>query len=146
MSPLPTVAVSKATRTPSVFDAQQTTVCPNCGTLQSGRRSCCARGGTWFDNCGSSNDGKFAHTWFEGIQACKNSSSSLSGELQSHSMLHENTTIDQQVQDHKHLDSDSAGGDSRGDVATNSKCYDGLANIVVFISLLLLISLHTNMI
>ena len=61
-------------------------------------------------------------------------------------MLHENTTIDQQVQDHKHLDSDSAGGDSRGDVATNSKCYDGLANIVVFTSFLFLVSLHTNMI
>ena len=47
-------------------------VCPKCGTVKkSGKRSCCARGGGWFKNCGDVGDTKFDHTWAEGIQACK---------------------------------------------------------------------------
>ena len=47
-------------------------VCPVCGTLvESGQLSCCARGGGWHGNCGGAGDAKFDHTWFEGIQACK---------------------------------------------------------------------------
>ena len=47
-------------------------VCPKCGTVKkSGKRSCCARGGGWFKNCGDVGDMKFDHTWAEGIQACK---------------------------------------------------------------------------
>jgi len=45
-------------------------VCPKCGTLKSGKRSCCFRGGAWFKKCGDTGDSKFEHTWFEGIQAC----------------------------------------------------------------------------
>ena len=36
-----------------------------------GKGSCCGRGGSWFKNCGSHGNAKLAHTWFEGIQACK---------------------------------------------------------------------------
>ena len=60
------------------FLAMKTTsivpVCPECGiTKKSGKMSCCARGGSWFGNCGSDGDGNtnFDHTWHEGIQVCK---------------------------------------------------------------------------
>ena len=47
-------------------------LCPKCGvTKKFGARSCCARGGAWFKNCGDDGDTKFDHTWTEGIQACK---------------------------------------------------------------------------
>ena len=46
--------------------------CVECGTTKkSGKLSCCARGGSWFKNCGDGGDSKFDHTWAEGIQACK---------------------------------------------------------------------------
>ena len=46
--------------------------CPKCGvTKKSGKRSCCARGGAWFENCGDPGDSKFDHTWDEGVGACK---------------------------------------------------------------------------
>ena len=46
--------------------------CPKCGSItQSGKRSCCARGGSWFKNCGDAGDSNAGHTWVEGIQACK---------------------------------------------------------------------------
>ena len=47
-------------------------VCPRCGTIEkSGKMSCCGRGGSWFDKCGSAGNAKNHHTWSEGIQACK---------------------------------------------------------------------------
>ena len=46
-------------------------VCSKCGLVKkSGIRSCCARGGAWFKNCGDAVDAIFDHTWAEGIQAC----------------------------------------------------------------------------
>ena len=43
--------------------------CSKCGVIKnSGKRSCCARGGAWFKNCG---DKQFDYTWAEGIQACE---------------------------------------------------------------------------
>ena len=45
--------------------------CPECGTIKkSGKRSCCARGGAWFKNCGDADDTKVDYTWAEGIRAC----------------------------------------------------------------------------
>ena len=56
------------TRTLKIFSP----VCLECGTIKkSGKRSCCARGGAWFKNCGDVGDTKSDHTWAEGIQACK---------------------------------------------------------------------------
>ena len=47
-------------------------VCPRCGTIaESGRMSCCGRGGSWFKNCGGVGNAKLHHAWYEGIQACK---------------------------------------------------------------------------
>ena len=44
--------------------------CLTCDTIKkSGKLSCCARGGSWFGNCGASNT-KVQHTWYEGTQAC----------------------------------------------------------------------------
>ena len=46
--------------------------CPKCGTVKkSGKRSCCARGGSWFKNCGDVGDSGVDHTWGEGMQACQ---------------------------------------------------------------------------
>ena len=46
-------------------------VCPKCGKgKKSGKLSCCARGGTWFEKCGDIDDSEADHTWVEGIQAC----------------------------------------------------------------------------
>ena len=47
-------------------------ICPACGTMRkSGTRSCCVRGGAWFQKCGDAGDRRFEYTWTEGIQACK---------------------------------------------------------------------------
>ena len=47
-------------------------LCLKCGNIKkSGKRSCCARGGAWFKNCGDAGNAEFEHTWIEGIQACK---------------------------------------------------------------------------
>ena len=52
--------------------ANSTSRCRNCGTTTKfGQRSCCARGGAWFKECGDTGDTKFHHTWIEGIWACK---------------------------------------------------------------------------
>ena len=46
--------------------------CLKCGTSKkSGKRTCCARGGAWFKNCGDAGDEKFEHTWAEGIRVCQ---------------------------------------------------------------------------
>ena len=53
--------------------------CPKCGKVKkSGKRSCCARGGTWFEKCGDADNANFDHTWMEGIQACDDFEISLS--------------------------------------------------------------------
>ena len=52
--------------------------CSKCGTIpKSGKMSCCARGGSWFKNCGGAGNTKLQHTWYEGIQACKEQEPSM---------------------------------------------------------------------
>ena len=47
-------------------------ICPKCGSSnKSGKRTCCARGGAWFKNCGDAGNPKFDHTWAEGLRACR---------------------------------------------------------------------------
>lgn len=49
-----------------------TPVCPKCTPIKkSGIKSCCGRGGSWFQNCGTTDNIKLEHTWYDGIQACK---------------------------------------------------------------------------
>ena len=47
--------------------------CPKCGKFKkSGRVSCCAPGGAWYNNCGGvSSSRDVDHRWFEGVEACK---------------------------------------------------------------------------
>ena len=45
--------------------------CSKCGPDKSGKLSCCSRGGDWFKQCGKPGDKKYAHTWTEGVNACK---------------------------------------------------------------------------
>ena len=46
--------------------------CVKCEVVKkSDKRSCCARGGAWFKNCGDAGDTKFDHTWIEGVKACE---------------------------------------------------------------------------
>jgi len=53
--------------------AASSNTCAVCGSVKKSRKkSCCGRGGSWFRNCGSAGNKKFGHTWFEGIQVCKN--------------------------------------------------------------------------
>ena len=55
-------------------------VCPKCGTVKkSGKTSCCGRGGSWFQNCGSGGNRKLQHTWSEGVRACTNGVQSQGG-------------------------------------------------------------------
>ena len=47
-------------------------VCTSCGTFKkSGRASCCAPGGAWYQQCGGSGDKNVDHSWFDGVEACK---------------------------------------------------------------------------
>ena len=54
-------------------------VCSKCANIKnSGGRSCCSPGGSWFTQCGDAGDPNFDHTWSEGILACYDSQISLS--------------------------------------------------------------------
>ena len=80
------VATPHATVKPS-------TTCPMCGTIKKSKKlSCCARGGSWFKNCGDDGDLKFDHTWLEGLRACKDFVSLLSDEAQRQAMQRHETT------------------------------------------------------
>ena len=49
--------------------------CPKCGTFgKSGRVSCCAPGGAWYNNCGGSGNRNAEYRWFEGMEACERKS------------------------------------------------------------------------
>ena len=55
--------------TPTIADH---IACPKCGVFQkSGRVSCCAPGGAWFNNCGGLGSNDDDHKWSEGVKACK---------------------------------------------------------------------------
>ena len=136
MPTLSTAAASTKTMDATVMTATTTvaptTLCPTCATLKSGKRSCCAGGGAWFGTCGDDGDDDSDHTWFEGIQACKDSASSLSSEVQSQFMLHEKSTKKAQVHATQQPTIDS----THGVVTANSQGYGRLTNSVAFTSLL----------
>ena len=55
--------------------------CPMCGMAKkSGKLSCCARGGAWFQTCGDVGNKQFEHTWVEGVQACNGFAASILGQ------------------------------------------------------------------
>ena len=66
-------ATFTSARTPLVARVvTRTAVCPKCSAFaKSGRKSCCAPGGAWFQNCGGAGTKIFVHKWVEGVAACK---------------------------------------------------------------------------
>ena len=57
--------------------AAPSNTCSKCATFRrTGKVSCCAPGGAWFDDCGDADETDFGHTWFEGLQACQSTYSS----------------------------------------------------------------------
>ena len=105
--------------------------CPKCATKKDGKRTCCGRGGSWFQNCGDPGDSKFDHTWFQGIQACKDSAS---GAAQEQAMLSNQTTASQQ---NTIGSAPSSVKNVYGTHTVNSRAYDKLSNICTSISLFL---------
>ena len=64
--------IETPTTTVSAVNSTSTSGCVKCGTIaKSGKLSCCARGASWFNNCGDVGDAHFDHTWVEGIHACE---------------------------------------------------------------------------
>ena len=67
-----TTSVSKSVITPTIAN---TMPCQKCGRFKkSGRVSCCAPGGAWFQNCGGAGNRNVDHRWFDGVEACKRTS------------------------------------------------------------------------
>ena len=65
-----TLAPVTTARKASVTTAVSGSVCPQCGTNKlSGKASCCAPDGAWFELCGEGD--AFKHTFAEGLRACK---------------------------------------------------------------------------
>ena len=65
------ITTSVSTSTPASTIAN-TMACSKCGTfLKSGRASCCAPGGAWYQNCGGVGNRNAEHRWSEGVEACK---------------------------------------------------------------------------
>ena len=79
-----TSAFAAETSSPtSAFAVSSGNGCAKCvSTKKSGKYSCCARGGAWFNNCGDEGDAKYNHTWVEGNQACRNVAGSVSVKAQ----------------------------------------------------------------
>ena len=64
-----TVSTSTLVIAPTIAHKIQ---CPKCGKFKkSGRVSCCAPGGDWFKNCAGVGNKHVAHSWSEGVKACK---------------------------------------------------------------------------
>ena len=59
----------------SIATSASTTVaaCPKCGIFRNNNSiSCCAPGGSWFNQCGTTGDPNFKHSYADGVCACKN--------------------------------------------------------------------------
>ena len=84
-------------------------VCPKCVIIKkSGKLSCCAPGGAWFKNCGASGNSNTEHTWGEGMQACKDAVSLISGKAESQFIKSVNqTTTTKPLHDVGHQNVDS---------------------------------------
>ena len=74
--------------------AMKAAACSKCAHFKwSGKRSCCAVGGAWFEDCGNADDPNVHHTWVEGLRACNEFAGASSGEVAVHGMLRHETTI-----------------------------------------------------
>ena len=120
--------------TPAVTAVRMTPVCSKCAvTKKSGRLSCCAPGGAWFNNCGTSDNSNTDHTWFEGLQACKDVGSLLLVKAESQSIAVNQTTTTQQLNGVEHHVTDPTFP------TRNSKDNDKLLHHIVIFTIVLLI-------
>ena len=70
--------------------------CSQCAHFtQSGKPSCCAPGGAWYNHCGNAGDFNVRHTWVDGMRACNAFVRASSGEAGARAMLggHETATL-----------------------------------------------------
>ena len=133
---------------PSTFTAAKPT-CSKCGTLKTGKRSCCARGGAWFENCGNVGDDDFEYTWYEGIQACKGATNSIPGKAQSESVLYDTNTTQLPIPFDKSIVVSVTGRMHSVDAISNSRGYEGRTILDVFTGIFLAsvhIVVHANII
>ena len=117
-------------------------VCPKCATLKkSGKRSCCAPGGAWFNKCGNAGSRDVNYSWVEGMQACKGYAVSFSGKTQSQFMLdretmqaRSNTTHERNVTRQTAVNSGGGGNGESETGAIDCECLDELAKMISWIS------------
>ena len=131
----------------SLAVASSTTECPKCGTTEkTGEHSCCARGGSWYNDCGDAGDTEFDHTWSEGIQACKDLATSFAAKAPLKVTLRRVEVIgnppktaqpryDTQQQAHIYLP-----GSMSTSATTDSKEYVGLTKITAWVFVVSIIS------
>ena len=69
--------------------------CSQCAHFtQSGKPSCCAPGGAWYNHCGNAGDLAVRHTWLDGLRACNAFARASSGEAAgAHAMPGHETAI-----------------------------------------------------
>ena len=120
-------------------------VCPKCAVIKkSGKLSCCAPGGTWSQNCGTSRNSNVDHTWVEGVQACKHIVSLFSDISKSQFISINQTTNAQSLND---VEQKTIGPSLTSTVDSayydtptgNFKNNDYVSNNVVFISILFIV-------
>ena len=115
--------------------------CPKCGiNPNSGKPSCCVRGGAWFENCGDAGDSNSDHTWAEGLRACKG----VTEKAQTQVLLPRFTIANQTRNNVEHQTHDSDINNVVSPVENvfnvhtdNSMCYDGIINLGVWMSTLI---------
>ena len=124
--------------TPEVTATKIPAACPKCAVnKKSGKHSCCASGGAWFNNCGANGNSNSEHTWLEGLQACKDVTSLFSVKAEAKFVMKQtNTTqlsndVEQHIVDHTSVVVHDAPTANSGD---NNR----LSYIVVLTSVLLI--------
>ena len=132
---------------PSLSTLSSSNKCSKCGIAKkSGKFSCCARGGSWFKNCGDAADSKFDHTWAEGIRACQGFTTSISAASPLQGMLIQaritayQTNINQSLNDTRHRSNTYRHGNMSNAVTTGSGDRARLAKVTVCICVLFGIS------
>ena len=130
----------------AVMATRITPVCPQCAAIKkSGKLSCCAPGGAWFENCGTSGNSNTDHTWLEGVQACKDVVGLFSVKAEAQFILINQTTTTQQLSDIEKQAIDSTLAAHPYNTPTkNSKDNDQLSIIAAFTNVLFILFLNTQ--
>ena len=130
--------------TPAVTATRIALECPKCAVIKkSGELSCCAPGGAWFKNCGTSGNSNTEHTWVEGVQACKGVVGLFSGNAEAQFIVMNQTTTAQQLSDVEKQTIDPTLATHLYNAHTkNSKDNDQLSYIVVFTNVLFILFLN----